>query len=181
MEALAALLAECGERADVDAATRASLRELAATADPFARTSSLHITGSALVVHRPSRHLLLRYHEQVGGWIQLGGHGEAGERDPFVTALRESAEECGLNDLSWTGEPAIPPPAQVIVVPVGRRGEAGAHRHVDFRYLLFTERPERTVPEHAGAPLRWVGVEEAAAVSSEANLQPLFALAERCC
>jgi len=175
---LATLVAACLARPDVDAETARALAALGDCAAALDRASPLHVTGSALVVHRPSRRLLLRYHEQVGGFIQLGGHADPGEEEPFAVARREAAEESGLRDLTWEGMPAPAPLSQVVVVEVPG---PGAHRHLDFRYLLFTEAPERAVAEHDGAPLLWVGVDEATGVSTEENLRPLFAAAAASC
>jgi 8-oxo-dGTP pyrophosphatase MutT (NUDIX family) len=179
--AFAALAAHCLARTDVDAVTRASLGALLAVEDPFDRDSPLHVTGSALVVHRASGRVLLRYHNQVGGFIQLGGHADPGERDPFLVARREAEEESGLRDLSWDEAPAPAPLTQVVTVAVRRTGEAGAHRHVDFRYVLFTERPELAIEEHPGATLRWVAVSDAAILAGEENLEPLFRRAASYC
>ena len=57
----------------------------------------------------------------------------------------------------------------VVPVPAGR-GEP-AHEHVDLRYLLATERPERAVPERPTAPLRWLPVAEALEAVGEDNLR----------
>jgi 8-oxo-dGTP pyrophosphatase MutT (NUDIX family) len=56
--------------------------------------------GSALVVNPSSRHVLLRWHERIGRWMQVGGHGDPGEHDPWQVALREAREETGLG-LLW--------------------------------------------------------------------------------
>jgi 8-oxo-dGTP pyrophosphatase MutT (NUDIX family) len=83
--------------------------------DPFGRSSALHVTGSALIVHPATRRVLLRWHERQQAWLQVGGHGDPGESDPLAIALREGAEETGLTDLvPW-------PDAQlrhVVIVPV---------------------------------------------------------------
>src|SRR3954462_9970353 len=96
--------------------------------DVWTRASLLHVTGSAVVVHPPTRRVLLRWHERYGIWNHVGGHADDGEHDPWVTALREATEETGLTDLRpWPGqEPAI---VFVEIVPVpAARGEDD-HEH----------------------------------------------------
>ncbi|MBO0837606.1 MAG: NUDIX domain-containing protein, partial [Actinobacteria bacterium] len=77
------------------------VRELASTtADPWLRSTPLHLTASALVVHPETGRILLRWHQRQQAWLQVGGHGDPGETDPLAIAVRESAEETGLADLS---------------------------------------------------------------------------------
>jgi 8-oxo-dGTP pyrophosphatase MutT (NUDIX family) len=147
------------------------VRRLAAGGDAWSRSSRLHVTGSALVVHPPTRRVLLRWHERMGAWLQVGGHGDPGESDPFAVALREAGEETGLVDLAPWPDPARPTLVQVAIVPVPPgRGEP-AHEHADFRYALATARPEAVVAESEAARLAWLGVDEALSGVSEENLR----------
>ena len=83
----------------------------------------------------------------------------------------EGWEETGLDDLAGWPDPDRPSLVHVAVVPVPvGRGEP-AHEHVDLRYLLATERPERAVPERPTAPLRWLPVAEALEAVGEDNLR----------
>jgi 8-oxo-dGTP pyrophosphatase MutT (NUDIX family) len=157
---VAALLAH--QAADPEeAADLARIRELAADeAEPWSRALPLHLTASALVVHPPTGRVLLRWHAKQQRWLQVGGHADPGERDPWAITLREGEEETGLGDLRpWPGpEPAL---FQVTVVEVlAAKGEP-AHEHADLRYLLATERPDDVPPEREGVPLRWCTVAEA--------------------
>ncbi|MBV9577470.1 MAG: NUDIX domain-containing protein [Chloroflexi bacterium] len=138
------------------------LRRLAAeSGDPWTRASALHVTGSAVVVHPPTRRVLLRWHERMQAWLQVGGHADPGEVDPFVIALREAREETGLGDLVAWPDPRTPRIVQVAVVPVpAGRGEA-AHEHGDIRYALATAAPDLVVPESASALLTWLTIEDA--------------------
>lgn len=138
--------------------------ELLADEDPWSRASLRHVTGSAIVVHPPTRRVLLRWHAGLGFWNHVGGHPDEGERDPYVTALRESTEETGLRGLRpWPGpEPEV---VHVTTVPVPASAVKGEpdHEHVDVCYLLATDEPEATV-EEADATLRWLSVAEARAL-----------------
>ena len=98
------------------------------------------------------------------GWLQLGGHGDPGETDPFAVALREAREETGLTDLVPWPDAARPVPVHVVVVPVPEGRCEPAHEHADVRYVLATGRPDEARPESPWAPLRWLTVDEALAV-----------------
>jgi 8-oxo-dGTP pyrophosphatase MutT (NUDIX family) len=136
-------------------------RLVAESADPWTRASPLHVTGSAVVVHAPSRRVLLRWHERMHAWLQVGGHGDAGEDDPFAVAHREASEETGLTDLVAWPETPVPQVVQVAVVPVPAGKGEPEHEHGDIRYALATSTPERVVPESASAELAWLSVEDA--------------------
>jgi len=155
-----------GEAGDV-----ARIRSLVRGGDPWSRWSPVHVTGSAIVVHPESGRILLRWHERMQGWFQLGGHGDPGETDPFAIALREAREETGLGDLAGWPDRASPALVHVVVVPVpAGRGEP-EHEHADMRYLLATAKPDEATPESPSAALRWLTVDDALALVGEDNLR----------
>jgi 8-oxo-dGTP pyrophosphatase MutT (NUDIX family) len=159
------------ETADVE-----RMRRLAAAhADPWQRTLPLHFTASALVVHPDSARVLLRWHQRMRMWLQVGGHGDPGECDPLAIALREAREETGLSDLRPWPDDALRH-AVVCQVPAGN-GEP-AHEHADLRYFLATRSPDGTRPENPGAPLRWVTVDEARDLVGGNNLRHTLDRAE---
>ena len=147
----------------------ARLRRLHETVgSPYDRALPLHLTGSAVVVDLTSRRVLLRWHERQGAWLQVGGHGDPGELHPLSVALREAREETGLDDLAPFPGGAVRP-LHIVIVPVRGRGDEPAHEHADVRYLLATPSPGLARPEHPGAPLAWVPIDEATE-SVEPNL-----------
>jgi 8-oxo-dGTP pyrophosphatase MutT (NUDIX family) len=168
-EALEAYVARTpDETADLDRA-----RGLLAGDDAWSREAPLHVTGSALVVHPPTRRVLLRWHQRLGGWFQVGGHADPGETDPFVTAVREGQEETGLDDLvAWPGpQPVI---EHLVAVPVPAAKGEPDHEHLDVRYLLATANPEAIRPENPTAQLQWLDVEESLSFVTEENLLVLL-------
>jgi 8-oxo-dGTP pyrophosphatase MutT (NUDIX family) len=161
-----------------EAADVAAALWVAETGDPWSRSSPLHVTCSALVVHPPTKRVLLRWHERQQSWLQVGGHADPGETDPFEIARREAVEETGLPDLdAWPG-PA-PEVLHVVVVPVPAGKGEPDHEHADLRYLLATDRPEAIVEESASAPLRWLTLAEARELTTEDNLRETLARAGR--
>lgn len=58
-----------------------------------------HVTASALVVSHDLSRVLLCLHGKARKWMQLGGHIEPGDPTLLAAALREVAEESGLDDV----------------------------------------------------------------------------------
>jgi len=146
-------------------------RQLISQGDPWPRSLPLHVTGSAVIVHPPTRRVLLRWHQRMQAWLQVGGHGDAGETDPYKVALREAEEETGLRDLTpWPG-PDEPTLIQVAIVPVPASKREPAHEHADFRYSLATHSPEAATPESPSARLQWLDLDAALATVAEDNLK----------
>jgi 8-oxo-dGTP pyrophosphatase MutT (NUDIX family) len=163
------LLGRYRPEGDAEVADVERVRALAQTADdPWLRSTPLHVTASAVIVHPESGRVLLRWHQRQQAWLQVGGHGDPGESDPLAIALREAGEETGLTDLvPW-------PDAQirhVVIVSVPAGDREPAHEHADVRFVFATETPDAARPESADAPLRWLSPREAYEATSELNLR----------
>jgi 8-oxo-dGTP pyrophosphatase MutT (NUDIX family) len=151
-----------------EAADLARMHELAAGADPWTRASGLHFTGSAFVVHPPTRRVLLRWHARQDAWLQVGGHADPGERDPLAVAQREAREETALVDLVlWPDAQLLH--AVIASVPAG--ATEPAHEHADLRYVLATSEPDAARPEQPSGRLRWLSVAAAMDLTTEANVR----------
>ena len=165
-----------GEAEAADLARMTSLA--AAAADPWSREQPLHFTGSALVVHPPTRRVLLRWHVRLERWLQVGGHADPGESDPLAVALREAREETGLTDLvPWPDERL----RHALICRVPASAAEPEHEHADLRYILATGRPDTIAPENDRSPLSWLTLDEARALVGGNNLrdtldrtEPLF-------
>lgn len=152
-------------RTEDEAVDLKRVREL--DGDPWSRANPLHVTGSALIVHPPSRRLLLRWHVRQQAWLQVGGHGDPGEYEPLGVALREAEEETGLHDLApWPDDSIV----HVVIVSVPAASHEPAHEHADIRFVLATATPDDTTPESPRSPLRWLTLDEAYSQISEPNL-----------
>jgi 8-oxo-dGTP pyrophosphatase MutT (NUDIX family) len=161
---------------DAEATDVARVRRLIAAGAPWDRTAPLHVTASALVVHPPTRRVLLRWHQRQQAWLQIGGHGDPGEDDPLAVALREGGEETGLGDLEPWPDRAM---RHVVIVPVPANDREPAHEHADVRYVLATRHPADVRPERPTALLRWLSVPDALALTSEENVRETIRRAER--
>ncbi len=147
------------------------LRALCARRDAWDRSSTLHATGSAIILHPESGRVLLRWHDRMQAWLQVGGHADPGETDPFGIALREAHEETGLGDLVAWPNPRRPSVVQVVIVPVPAGPAEPAHDHADLRYVLSTGHPDDATPESSTVRLRWLPLEAAIAEVAEDNLR----------
>lgn len=166
---LAALEAFTPESAD-EAADVARIRALAHAGDPWTRSLPLHVTGSALIVDEARKRVLLRWHARQQAWLQVGGHADPGEHDPFAIAVREGLEETGLSDLRpWPG--FVPTVLQVCIVPVAAGKGEPAHEHADVRYCLATQIPEAARPETSGAEIEWLSLDDALQRAADENLR----------
>jgi len=176
-EPVLSMLRRYRPQGEAEAADVERTRALAETAaDPWLRSTPLHITASALIVHPASGRLLLRWHQRQQAWLQVGGHGDPGESDPLAIALREAAEETGLTDLVPWPDGEL---RHVAVVGVPEGNHEPAHEHADLRFVLATKDPDAARPENPGAPLRWLSPEEAYAATSEPNLRETLSRATR--
>ncbi|MFL6163781.1 MAG: NUDIX hydrolase [Jatrophihabitantaceae bacterium] len=162
------VLAEHQPRTATEAAELARIRSLAREPAALSRSTPLHITASALVVHPSTGQVLLRWHPRQRGWLQVGGHPDEGETDPLAVALREAIEETGLDDVTpWPDGRLL----HVVIVPVPASPSEPAHEHADLRFVLRTEQPRAARPENPEAALRWVEISEAREVVREENLR----------
>ena len=152
-------------------------RSLAQTVgDPWRRELPLHVTASALIAHPETGRVLLRWHQRQQAWLQVGGHGDPGESDPFAIATREAQEETGLADLTPWPDGAI---RHVVIVSVPAGKGEPAHEHADVRFFMATQAPDAVRAENAHAALRWLSLAAARDLTSEPNLIQTLARMER--
>lgn len=162
LRAHASMASDPHERA-MNAATRAFVE---AHADCLLRTCvSGHLTGSAWIVDRTRRRVLLTHHRKLDKWLQLGGHAD-GDPDLAAVALREAQEESGLRSVALVS-PAI---FDLDVHEIPARKADPAHLHYDLRFLLEADADEPLVISAESKDLAWVGIERLADYSVEESL-----------
>jgi 8-oxo-dGTP pyrophosphatase MutT (NUDIX family) len=165
---LRALIETYAARTPAETADLARMAALTADADPWTRTSLLHFTGSAFVVHPPTKRVLLRWHARQDAWLQVGGHADPGEHEPLAIAQREAREETALVDLvPWPDDRLL----HVVIVPVPASVTEPDHEHADLRFVLATGAPDHARSEQPSGRLRWLSVADAMALTSEANVR----------
>jgi 8-oxo-dGTP pyrophosphatase MutT (NUDIX family) len=121
--------------------------------EPFSEHADpTHVTASAIVMGPEG--VLLHFHKKLHLWLQPGGHIEPNEA-PWDAALREVLEETGLRASHLSGEPRV---AHVDVHP------AGAHIHLDLRYLVSASGRPAPPPDESQL-VRWFSWDEAAAIA----------------
>jgi 8-oxo-dGTP pyrophosphatase MutT (NUDIX family) len=141
------------------------LAELDRLADPLSRDSDpVHVTGSAIVTG--PRGTVLHWHKRAGGWMQPGGHVDAGEM-PWQAALREATEETGLQVHHPAGQPRL---LHLDVHP------AGPHLHLDLRYLVCGTDDDPAPPPGESQQARWFTLAEAMEIADDALIDALHRL-----
>ncbi len=92
-----------------------------------------HVTGSAWVVNPDMTKILMLHHRKLDQWFQPGGHAD-GDADILRVALRETAEESGLNaeQIQLLGNDIF----DVDIHTIQASEYAPRHEHIDIRFLV---------------------------------------------
>lgn len=124
-----------------------------------------HLTGSAWIVDRERRHVLLTHHRKLDRWLQLGGHAD-GDPDLRAVALREAREESGLASVRVVADAIL----DVDCHTIPARGADPEHVHYDVRFLIEADRGEPLVISAESKDLAWVALERLADLHPEPSL-----------
>ncbi len=143
-------------------------------AQPFSRHQpEAHFTASALVVDVKAGKIALLHHAKLRRWLQPGGHAEPDDGGlVHLTALREAREETGCEVRLYDPTPML---LDVDVHPIRARGDEPAHHHLDLRFLMVAEDPQRlNLNAEESSAVGWFGFDEAIALVDDDALQRLI-------
>ncbi|WP_435177279.1 NUDIX hydrolase [Actinacidiphila sp. bgisy145] len=96
-----------------------------------------HVTAGALLL-RPDGRVLLVEHKALGKWLFPGGHLEDTDTTLMGAALRELAEETGIDPEQVTPDSPLPLHIDIHPIPANPAKDEPDHQHFDIRYLFRT-------------------------------------------
>lgn len=136
--------------------------------DAFFRTNRIaHMTASAWVVNPTHDRVLMVYHRIYDSWSWTGGHAD-GDEDLARVALREVREETGVKSARLVTEDIFSLEALTVDGHEKRGAYVPSHLHLNVTYLLEADDTyPLTVCEEENSGVRWFGLDEALAASSE--------------
>ena len=124
-----------------------------------------HITGSAWVVSKDGRQVLLTHHKKLNRWFQLGGHAD-GNSDVLQVAMREALEESGLERV----EPISREIFDIDIHKIPERGSEPEHYHYDVRYAFKVDGSEKYVVSDESQNLGWIEIEKLSQLTEEDSM-----------
>jgi 8-oxo-dGTP pyrophosphatase MutT (NUDIX family) len=146
------------------------LAHLAAHPDGmWKRCKDGHVTGSVLVVDPPRERVLLTLHAKMRMWLQMGGHCEPQDTGLAATALREGAEESGIEGLRLL----VPEPVRL------DRHLTPCAWHLDVQYAALAPGDAVAEISDESLDLRWFAYDEVADVADESVVRLLGATRAR--
>ncbi|MBL7494537.1 NUDIX hydrolase [Frankia sp. AgB1.9] len=98
-------------------------------------TTPGHVTCGALVVNEDGK-ILQIHHKTLNRWLLPGGHMEPGDATPLVAAIRELAEETGIEASQVIPIGGDPVDIDAHEIPANPGKGEPTHVHYDFRFTM---------------------------------------------
>ncbi|MET8406873.1 NUDIX hydrolase [Streptomyces sp. NPDC005195] len=133
--------------------------------------SAGHVTASGLVVDAEAGQVLLTLHRKLRMWLQMGGHCEPGDPTLASAALREAAEESGIEGLTLL--PGGPVRLDRHAIP------APCNWHLDVQYAVLAPAGSVAAISDESLDLRWFHYDEVAEVADGSVVRLLEATRAR--
>jgi ADP-ribose pyrophosphatase YjhB (NUDIX family) len=124
-----------------------------------------HVTGSAWIVSKDRKQVLLTHHHKLDRWFQLGGHSD-GDPNPVSVSMREASEESGLKTLHVVS----PELFDFDQHEIPARGNEPAHWHFDFRYMIEADSSQPLHISSESKDLAWVSLQEVAKLNPSESM-----------
>ena len=140
---------------------------LKAPADPFLRSHFQpgHFTASAFLLSPDRSAVLLIFHGKLHRWLQPGGHIDPNDPSTLAGALRELAEETGVEEPASFSSGLF----DVDIHEIPARKSEPTHKHFDLRFAFVA--PSRRIQAASDAlDARWVGLDQIHTVESDASV-----------
>lgn len=144
------------------------LRFISEHEDAFSRENLIaHMTASAWLVNPARDRVLMVYHRIFDSWSWTGGHAD-GERDLLSVALREVAEETGVDHLRPVTEDIFSLEILTVDGHEKRGRYVPSHLHMNVTYLIEADdtQPLKVRPDE-NSGVQWFTPETALEVSTE--------------
>ena len=152
------------------------LRYLDQFDDLFKRENQLaHFTASSWVVNRDRTKVLMVYHNIYQSWAWMGGHMD-GETDFLATAIRETKEETGMEQVTPISQELFSLEILSVDGQVKNGKQVGTDVHLNLTYLLEADETQQTsVKPDENSGVAWMGLEEALTKCSEPYMRIIYA------
>lgn len=113
-----------------------------------------HVTAGAILL-RPDGRVLTIEHRALNRWLLPGGHLEDEDETLVGAALRELAEETGIDAAAVTLAVDLPLHVDAHAIPANPVKGEQAHQHFDFRFLFRTTAEEVQLQEEEVTAASW--------------------------
>ena len=148
------------------------VRHLEEHADGMRRScAGAHVTAGAVILSADHRHVLLTLHAKARQWFHMGGHCEEGDGTIAGAALREAAEESGVEGLELD-----PTPVHLDRHAVPFCGDHASVDHLDVRFVAVAPAGAEHAVSEESLDVRWWPVD---ALPDTVDLGDLVAAALR--